>query len=84
MIDRSIWSPGAWLAGFIMGTTKHCYIQNIEALGLVVSEIFFSIFPHSKSIEAICCHGNHNFDTKRIYGGVKAKTKKSQASFQII
>ena len=29
-----------------MGTTKHCYIQNIEALGLLVSEKkFFLVFP---------------------------------------
>ena len=34
----SIWTTGAWLAGFKKGTTKHCYIQNIEALGLLVSE----------------------------------------------
>ena len=42
----SLWTPGAWLAGFMKGTTKHCYIQNIEALGLVISEkIFFMFFP---------------------------------------
>ena len=142
-----IWIPGAWLAGFIKGTTRHCYtqnikalreedlcfphyksmgtndpqggdifdprvmigriliiimygtikhcymtpiphpwgmvnldprgmvgriyegdyqtlLQNIEALGLVVSEkkIFFC-FSHRTSVGAICCHGNHNFDT---------------------
>ena len=34
-------TPGAWLAGFIKRTTTHCYIQNMKALGLVVSEIFF-------------------------------------------
>ena len=34
----SIWTPGAWLVGFMKGATKHCYIQNIEALGVVVSE----------------------------------------------
>ena len=29
-----------------MGTTKHCYIQNIEALGLLVSEKkIFLVFP---------------------------------------
>ena len=29
-----------------MGTTKHCYIQNTEALGLLVSEKkFFLVFP---------------------------------------
>ena len=32
---RSILTPGAKLAQFIIGTTKHCYIQNIEALGLL-------------------------------------------------
>ena len=40
-------TPGAWLAGFIKKTTTHCYIQNMKALGLVVSEkkIFFHVFP---------------------------------------
>ena len=33
---------------------------KIAALGLVVSEKFFS---HCKSMGAIGCHGNHNFDT---------------------
>ena len=32
------WTPDARLAQFMMGTTKHCYIQNIQVLGLVVSE----------------------------------------------
>ena len=36
------WTPGAWLAGFVAGfikrTTLHCYTQNMNALGLVVSE----------------------------------------------
>ena len=42
-----VWSQGAWLAGFIKTTTIHCYIQNMKALGLVVSEkkIFFYVFP---------------------------------------
>ena len=31
-------TPGAWVAGFIKRTTTHCYIQNMKALGLVVSE----------------------------------------------
>ena len=30
----SIWTPGAWLAGFMKGTTECSCIQNIEALGL--------------------------------------------------
>ena len=33
--------PGARLTGFMKGTIKHCYIQNIAALGLVVSEKYF-------------------------------------------
>ena len=39
--------PGARLAGFIKRTTKHCFIQNMKALGLVVLEkkIFFMFFP---------------------------------------
>ena len=41
----SVWISGAGLAQFTMGTNKHCYNQNIEALGLVVSEkIFFLVF----------------------------------------
>ena len=41
-----VWTPGAWLAGFMKRTTIHCYTQNMKALGLVVSEkIFFNVFP---------------------------------------
>ena len=31
-------TQGAWLAGFIKGTTIHCYTQNIKALDFVISE----------------------------------------------
>ena len=24
-----VWTPGAWLAGFMKRTTRHCYIQNM-------------------------------------------------------
>ena len=42
----SIWTPGSQLAGIIKGLTKHCFTQNINALGLIVSEkIFFTFFP---------------------------------------
>ena len=49
-----IWTPGSRLAGIIKGLTKHCYTQNIKALGLMVSEkkIFFYIFSYYKSMEA--------------------------------
>ena len=41
-----VWTPGAWLAGFIKRTTIHCYKQNMKALGLVVSEMkIFLFFP---------------------------------------
>ena len=34
------------MAQFIMETTKHCYIQNIEAMGHLVSEKkIFLVFP---------------------------------------
>ena len=61
--------PGACLAQFIMGTTKHCYIQNIEALGLLVSEkkIFVS-FSHCKSMETIYPRGVAKFDTRGMAG----------------
>ena len=38
-------TPGAWLAGFIKKTTTHCYIENMKALGLLVSEkkVFFYV-----------------------------------------
>ena len=38
-------TPRARLAGFIKRTTIHCYIQNMKALGLVVSEKIFYVFP---------------------------------------
>ena len=42
-----VWTPGARLAGFIKTTTIHCYTQNMNALGLVISEkkIFFMFYP---------------------------------------
>ena len=56
-------TPGAWLAGFIKRTTIHCYIQNMKALSLVVSEKEIALcFSHCKSMGAICCHGNQSSD----------------------
>ena len=40
-----VWTPGARLAGFIKRTIIHCYTQNMKALGLVVSEKIFKVFP---------------------------------------
>ena len=49
-----IWTPGSRLAGIIKGLTKHCFTQNIKALGLMVfrEEDFFYIFSYYKSMEA--------------------------------
>ena len=49
-----IWTPGSRLAGIIKGLTKHCFIQNIKALGPMVSEkkIFLRCFAYYKSMEA--------------------------------
>ena len=57
------------MAQFIMGTTKHCYLQNIEALGLLVSEkkIFVS-FSHCKSMETIYPRGVAKFDPRGMAG----------------
>ena len=57
-----VWTPGARLAGFMKRTTRHCYTQNIKALGLVVSEKIFICFSHCKSMGAIRCHGNQISD----------------------
>ena len=58
-----VWTPGAWLAGFIKRTIIHCYTQNLKALCPVVSEKkIFLCFSNFKSMEAICCHGNHGSD----------------------
>ena len=74
-------TPGAWpnlTQGhdwhnniFIMRTTKHCYIQNIEALGLLVSEkkIFVS-FSHCKSMETIYPRGVAKFDPRGMAGTI--------------
>ena len=46
-------TPGSQSVGIIMGLTKHCFTQNIKALGLMVSEkIFFNVFSYYKSMEA--------------------------------
>ena len=42
----SFLTPGAWLAGFIKRTIRHCNIQNMKALGLVVSEKIFLCFSY--------------------------------------
>ena len=40
-----VWTTGARVAGIIKRTTIHCYTQNMKALGLLVSEKIFWVFP---------------------------------------
>ena len=48
-----IWTPGSRLAGIIKVLTKHCFTQNIKALGLMVFEKKnFYVFSYYKSMEA--------------------------------
>ena len=48
-----IWTPGSRLAEIIKGLTKHCFTQNINALGLMVSKKkIFTFFSYYKSMEA--------------------------------
>ena len=42
--------PGAWLAGLMKGTSRHCYILNILAVGLTVSEEDFQSFSQVISL----------------------------------
>ena len=55
----------------IMGTTKHCYIQNIEALGPFGfrEEVFFS-FSHCKSMETIYPRCVAKFDPRGMAGTI--------------
>ena len=46
---RPMLTPRTLLEGLIKRGTMHCYTQNMMALGLWVSEIFF-VFPHCKSM----------------------------------
>ena len=62
------------MAQFIMGTTKHCYIPNIKAVGLVVSEkkIFFTqiSFSYCRSMETIDPRGVAKFDPGDMIGTI--------------
>ena len=68
---RPVWTPGAWLAGFIKRTTIHCYTQNMKALDLVVSEKkIFLCFPHCKSMGANDPQGWAIFDPRGMVGKI--------------
>ena len=66
-----IWAPGTRLAGFIKELTKHCFTQNIKALGLMVSvkKIFYE-FSYYKSMEANDPRGVANLDPRGMIGRI--------------
>ena len=65
-----VWTPVARLAGFIKRTTRHCYIQNMKALGLVVLEKIFFCFSHCKSMGANDPQGGVIFDPRAMVGRI--------------
>ena len=74
-----IWIPGSRLAGIIKGLTKHCFTQNIKALGLMVSEKkIFYVFSYCKSMKANDPPGRGQLGTPgaRLAGFMKGTTKR--------
>ena len=66
-----IWTLGSRLAGIIKGLTKHCFTQNIKALGLMVREKkIFLRFSYYKSMEAIDPRGVANLDPRGMIGRI--------------
>ena len=59
------------MAQFMYRTISHCYIPNIKAVGLVVSEkkIFFS-FSYCRSMETIDPRGVAKFDPGDMIGTI--------------
>ena len=60
------------MAQFMKRTISHCYIPNIKAVGLVVSEkkIFFSFFSYCRSMETIDPRGVAKFDPRGMIGTI--------------
>ena len=68
-----IWTPGLRLAGIIKGLTKHCFTQNINTLGLMVSEkkkIFFTFFPIISLWRPMTPPGVANLDPRGMIGRI--------------
>ena len=67
-----IWTPGLRLAGIIKGLTKHCFTQNIKALGLMPSEkkIFITFFPIVSLWRPIYPRGVANLDPRGMIGRI--------------
>ena len=56
-----VWTPGAPLAGFIKRNTIHCYKQNMKAVGFVVSEKIFYVFPMTPPGRGPCGPQEHGW-----------------------
>ena len=71
-LGRGQFGPQGRLARFIKGLTKHCFTQNIKALGLMVSEkkIFLKVFSYYKSMEANDPRGVANLDPRGMICGI--------------
>ena len=67
-----ILTPGSRLAGIIKELTKHCFTQNIKALGLMVSEkkIFLSFFPIISLSRPMTPRGVANLDPRGMIGRI--------------
>ena len=67
---RPFWTPETWLAGFVKGTTRHCYTQNIKALGFGVSERKIFLFPIVSLCGANDPQGRDIFDPTGMIGRI--------------
>ena len=69
--------PGAQLAGFTKRTFIHCYIQNMKALGLVVSKKMFLCFSQIVNLWELMTPGVGSFMSPGTWlaGFVKRTTK---------
>ena len=67
-----MWTPGSRLAGIMKGLTKHCFTQNMKALGLMVSEkkIFFTFFPITSQLRPMTPRGVANLDPRGMIGRI--------------
>ena len=74
-------TPGAWLAGFVKRSTRHCYIQNTQNMKLKLCALwsqrrrFFLRFSHCKSVEANDPRGGAITQGAWLAGFVKRSTR---------
>ena len=63
--------PRGMIGTIYVEDISHCHLQNIKAVGLVVSEKkIFEFFSHSKSIETINLRGLAKFDPRGMNGTI--------------